>query len=177
MNQVVIDQIKIDHAFNPALMQGKSYLVVSHATRIPPHIGMLIDNCYHSLTVKGQDINIPFDRFLKNTNIRKIPTLFFELEKHEHFNDIYLKNRFIECIKEFPRVDVGVATCLSPIKLFLDDEYGLNLSEAKLLRNVLDALKEERLLASTTSLFIDGSSFDQISDLSLSLGRDKSQLQ
>src|ERR1043165_2533838 len=88
------------------------YIAVVHATRIPPHIGLIADGKYHSLSVKGQDINVPGDVFPRNTDLRKNPSVFIKIKAHSTFRDNYLGEHFITDVQQFRRVDVGVATCL-----------------------------------------------------------------
>jgi len=111
-------KIKIEKQFEETELLKGLYIAVIHATRIPPHIGMIVDKAYHSLSIKGQDINTPIAALIKNSSIRKIPTLFIKIKSHPTFSDIYLREHFITNVQQFDRVDVGIATCLSPIKLF-----------------------------------------------------------
>lgn len=136
------------------LLSG-TYLVVLHATRIPPHIGLIIDKNYHSLTIKGQDINTPVKALLKNIEQRKIPSLFVKIKSHPSFSQPYMKDHFILNIQQFPRVDTHLATCLSPIKLFFDEVYAVSTNHVNFLFDLLPQLHHENLLEFCTSMFID----------------------
>ncbi|MES2593330.1 MAG: hypothetical protein V4608_15715 [Bacteroidota bacterium] len=145
----------INKAFDETALLKGLYITVIHATRIPPHIGMIAGGSYHSLTVKGQDINTSVSALIKNTNQRKIPSLFIKIKPHSTFSDEYLKEHCITNIQQFPRVDVGIATCLSPIKLFFDEVYNLPVNNVNYLFELVPALYSAGLIESISSLFID----------------------
>jgi hypothetical protein len=136
------------------------YIVVMHATRIPPHIGLIIDKHYHSLTIKGQDINTPIRALIKNIEQRKIPSLFIKIKPHVTFSNAYMREHFILNVQQFPRVDKGVATCLSPIKLFFDEVYDVPMQEINFLFDLLPHLFEDDLIEFTSTLFVDEADYE-----------------
>ncbi len=115
------------------------YLVLLHANRIPPHIGLMMDNVYHALSIKGQEINVSGEALLKNISVRKIPSVFVEIKKHPVFSNSHLSESFMEQVKLFDKVSVSGNTCLSPVKLFFDEYYALDKAKINL---VFDLLKE-----------------------------------
>jgi hypothetical protein len=130
------------------------YIVVMHATRIPPHIGLIIDKHYHSLTIKGRDINTPIRALVKNIEQRKIPSLFIKIKPHGTFSSAYMREHFILNIQQFPRVDKDIATCLSPIKLFFDEVYDVRMKEIHFLFDLLPHLFADELIEFTATLFV-----------------------
>lgn len=141
--------------FNENELSNGIYIVAMHATRIPPHIGLIIDKQYHSLSIKGQDFNIPVKALIKNIEQRKISTLFIKIKSHTTFSISYLKDHFILNIQQFPRVDKDVATCLNPIKLFFNEVYNIDMDQVDFLFHLLPHLQEAELIEHTTTLFID----------------------
>ena len=148
-------QLKINKSFSEVDLQKGLFIVVVHATRIPPHIGMVVDKKYHSLSIKGQDINTPLEALVKNSSIRKIPTLFIKIKSHPTFSDIYLRDHFITNVQAFERVDVGVATCLSPIKLFFEEVYNISMKDVNYLYQLLPLLEAEGLIELVSSMNVD----------------------
>ena len=155
IHQEVKYKIKIDKSFDEEELSKGLFITVIHATRIPPHIGMIADKSYHSLSIKGQDINTPIKALIKNSNIRKIPSLFIKIKPHPTFSAIYLREHFITNVQQFDRVDVGVATCLSPIKLFFEEVYAVSMKNVNYLFELLPVLENEGLIESISSLNID----------------------
>ncbi|MGQ0829451.1 MAG: hypothetical protein ACT4ON_13765 [Bacteroidota bacterium] len=149
-------KLNINKQFSEEELLKGIYIAVLHATRIPPHIGLIIDKHYHSLTIKGQDINTSVNALIKNSQIRKIPSLFIKVKPHPTFSELYMKEHFITNVQQFQRVDSGVATCLSPIKLFFDEVYGVSMENINYLFELLPKLHSEELIEHTSSLFTDG---------------------
>ncbi len=155
IQEKVTYNIKINNSFDETNLSKGLYIAVIHATRIPPHIGMIIDKSYHSLSIKGQDINTPIAALIKNSTIRKIPSLFIKIKSHPTFSDIYLREHFITNVQQFERVDIGVATCLSPIKLFFEEVYGISMKEVNYLYELLPLLEAKGLIESVSALNLD----------------------
>jgi hypothetical protein len=152
---MIVTKLEINKAFNEADLLKGLYIVVIHATRIPPHIGIISNNFYHSLTIKGHEINVPVEVLIRNTTQRKIPSLFIKIKKHPIFSYDYLNEHFISNVKQFPIVDVGVATCLSPVKLFFEEAFTLPMNNVNYLYELLPIIETEGLIENISSLFVD----------------------
>jgi len=148
-------QLNINNQFNKEELLKGLHIAILHATRIPPHIGLIVDKHYHSLTIKGQDINTSVNALIKNSQIRKIPSLFIKIKPHSTFSELYLKEHFITNIQQFQRVDKNVATCLSPIKLFFDEVFDVSMKDINYLYELLPKLESEGLIEQTAALFVD----------------------
>lgn len=147
--------LSINKQFNEDDLLKGLYIAVVHATRIPPHIGLIMDGKYYSLSIKGQDINTTVTALIKNTKQRKIPSIFIKIRSHNTFSTTYLKEHFITNIQQFPKVDIGVATCLSPIRLFFDEVYNVSMNEINYLFELVPKLYSEDLIENTFALFVD----------------------
>jgi hypothetical protein len=145
--------------FNENELSNGVYIVVMHATRIPPHIGLIIDKHYHSLTIKGRDIDTPIRALVKNIEQRKIPSLFIKIKPHVTFSNAYMREHFILNVKQFSRVDKDVATCLSPIKLFFDEVYDVRMKEINFLFDLLPHLFADDLVEFTSALFVNEAAY------------------
>lgn len=132
-----------------------TWLVILHATRTPPHIGILIDGNYNSLTIKGHELNVNIDILLRTIQQKKIETLFIQLKKHPVFSSSYQKEICQLYIQKFPYVKDNVASCLNPIKLFLDEFYAIKEKNQELLFELIERIKENDFISHTWSLNID----------------------
>ncbi len=155
MNTLIHNPLRITQSFDEDKLLKGIYIAVIHATRIPPHIGLIIDGKYHSLTVKGQDINTSLTALVKSTLQRKIPSLFIKIKSHTTFSESYLKEHFITNIRQFPKVDIGIATCLSPIKLFFAEVYDVSIENINYLFELIPLLYAEQLIEYVSSVFIN----------------------
>ena len=141
--------IHINKDYKPDELKKGIYLVLLNANHLPPHIGLLIDSVYHSLTIKGQELNINGGVLLKNISLRKIATVFIKLKKHPVFSNQFLNETFIEQVKLFDRVNEVENTCMSPIRLFFDEFYALPKENIKLIFDLLRGLKENDFIDET----------------------------
>ncbi len=57
--------ISVKNELSPNDIKKGNWLVIMHAKRIPPHIGILINGKYNSLTIKGHEINVDPSVILK----------------------------------------------------------------------------------------------------------------
>jgi hypothetical protein len=146
------EEIYINGSFYANAIKKGIYLVLQHANRIPPHIGIMIDNEYHSLNVKGQELNVSGTALLKNIGLRKIPTVFIKIKKHPVFSNQHLNESFVEQVKQFDRVNSEGNTCLSPIKLFFDEFYAIKKENVHLIFDLLDGLKENDFIDETCGM-------------------------
>ncbi|MEO8761878.1 MAG: hypothetical protein ABI388_10450 [Bacteroidia bacterium] len=143
--------IHITKTYKPDEIKKGVYLVLLNANQIPPHIGLLIDNTYHSLTIKGQELNINGNVLLKNISLRKICTVFINLKKHPVFSNNFLNETFIEQVKLFDKVNDSTNTCMSPIRLFMEEFYAIPKENINLIFDLLSALNENDFIDSASA--------------------------
>ena len=134
--------IHITKEFKPDEVKKGVYLVLLHVNQVPPHLGLLIDNMYHSLTIKGQEININGSVLVKNIALRKISTVFIKLKKHPVFSTYFMNETFIEQVKLFDKVNEDTNTCMSPIRLFFEEFYAIPKEKVRLIFDLIHHLKE-----------------------------------
>lgn len=123
-------------------LKKNSWLVILHASRIPPHAGMLVNGNYSSLTIKGHELNVPIEVLVKTIQQKKIESVFVKLANHPVFSFDYQNETLHHFITRFKQVKVNEATCLSPVKLFLQEFYALPYHETELLFELTERLKQ-----------------------------------
>ncbi len=154
MQSILPYTITINEPFAEEKLLNGTYIVIVHASRIPPHIGIIADQAYHSLSIKGQELNVPVAAFIRNTTLRKIPCLFINIKSHPAYDAAQLKEHFISSIQQFPKVAAGSATCLSPVKLFFEEVYRVKMKDVHSIFELLPVLEAEGLIGETSALFI-----------------------
>ena len=132
-----------------------SWIVILHSSRIPPHIGILINGNYNSLTIKGHELDVDLRVLLKTIQQKKIETIFIKLKKHPVFSLDYQKEIYQLLIKQFTQVKPNEASCLSPVKLFLTEFYAVQLIEKELLYELVERLKQNDYIDKVLSLNIE----------------------
>lgn len=144
--------LAVSKEFNEKELSKNTWLVILHASRIPPHVGMVIDGNYNSLTIKGHELNIGLEVLLKTIQQKKIEALFVQLKKHPVFSSEYQKEICQHYIKQFTQVKQHEATCLSPVKLFLQEFYAICLNEKELLFELTERLKQNNYITEVIGL-------------------------
>lgn len=99
---------------------GKNHLVIWHADKIPPHIGISTEAGYFSLKVVGKDENLPLHHVFRIANQKKILVLFIELKDEFKFEDV--QNVFSSYDFALPNEN----TCLTPITELLKKTSTIN---------------------------------------------------
>ena len=149
-------RLTVTDSFKEESLLKNTWLVILHASRTPPHIGILIDGSYNSLTIKGHELDININVLLKTIQQKKIETLFIQLKKHPVFSADYQKEICQHYIKQYTQVKVNEASCLSPIKLFLQEFYAICENKQELLFELVERLKQNQYIELTSGLNIEG---------------------
>jgi hypothetical protein len=159
MQTLQVYSIKITKQFDEEELKKGTFISIIHASRIPPHIGMIFNGCYHSLTIKGQEINHSVEALIKNIKIRKIPALFIKIKPHPIFSIDYLNEYFISSVQQFSKVEINKATCLSPVKLFFEETFNITIDHINYIFELLPELETSGLIENVSSVFIDTDRF------------------
>ncbi|MES2513194.1 MAG: hypothetical protein V4580_03585 [Bacteroidota bacterium] len=147
--------LSISNSFDQELLYKNTWLVILHASRTPPHIGILIDGNYNSLTIKGHELNIQLTVLLKTIQQKKIETLFVQLKKHPVFSTDYQKEICQHYIQQFTQVKANEASCLNPVKLFLQEFYAICENKEELLFELMEHLKQNQYIEITLGLNLE----------------------
>ncbi|MBL7920106.1 MAG: hypothetical protein JNJ40_07305 [Bacteroidia bacterium] len=148
--------IKMDTVdLREAILQKDIWLVVLHANRVPPHIGLMINGNYNSLTIKGHEINVSSEALLKIISQKKIESIFIKLKKNPVFSYDHQLEMLQEMISKFENVRQYEATCLSPLKLFFEHFYAVTNIEEELYFDLMKRMNENEYFE-----FASASNFD-----------------
>lgn len=150
----------VEVLLDPSPLKNNTWLVILHASRIPPHIGILVNGNYNSLTIKGHELNIDIDVLLKTIQLKKIETLFIQLVKHPVFSSDFQLEISQDYIKQFVHVHHD-ASCLKPIKLFLQEFYAIQFKEEELLFEIIEHLKQNQYIEYTLGLNVEDKLINQ----------------
>lgn len=145
---IIQSEYKLDvkEGFEKNSLHKQNWLVVLHASRIPPHIGVLIDGNYNSLTIKGHELNVSVQALLKTIQQRKIEVLFVRLKSHPVFSFDYQNEVCQHFIKQYQQVKQNEATCLNPVKQYLQEFYALPVKNDELFYELMDRLTKNNYI-------------------------------
>ncbi|MBL4651524.1 MAG: hypothetical protein JKY53_01495 [Flavobacteriales bacterium] len=129
MSSYFIQQIKPLSAVDKGL-----YLVILHADVVPPHLGLIYEQKYFSLTVNGQTLGDDVVVLEKLILRKQIKTLFFKLTEKQN-----ILGKIKKVFEEKNRVE-GEITCLYPIKMLFSELYADTIASARFIYEVLPEL-------------------------------------
>jgi hypothetical protein len=147
--------ITVNEEITPSAIQRGLFLVIIEAKRIPPHIGVMINGNFSSLTIKGHELNVSSSVLLKNISLRKIPSLFIKILDHPVFSSAYLDELLQSCIIDHDRVEVNGPTCLFPIRQFFKEGYHVDTKETEYIFHLLPLLIRNGLVVSVYGSNLD----------------------
>lgn len=98
----------------------RSFILIQNTDQVPPHISLVVDGNYFSVSVSGVKTEVDFQSVLKNIQMKNIPCLILEITKikfsSEAISDIF---------NHYGRLDKPEKSCLFPIIDLLNRAYGL----------------------------------------------------
>jgi len=111
----MLDFIFDEIDFSPQITSFQGiHLWVIHAEKIPPHIGLSIDNYYFSLKANGRDDAIQVNSILQIISKKEIGTLLIKLKSNTTLNQMKAEFDKFESAQDLN------STCLVPIKRCLN---------------------------------------------------------
>lgn len=137
------DQIQTFEALK--VRPDRIYIIVFHAHKIPPHLGIIANGSFFSWKASGSDIGLSIDKVLYLIECKKITTLVFDLGSYPVKKSVY---------HYFSASSTGIKegmTCLSPINqcLYGKDIFGKigellkDLEETGRIKNIFGAYLPE----------------------------------
>lgn len=94
------------------------WIVLYHADRIPPHLMLISEGKYFSLSVKGNHLGEPVEPMLRYARSKKHKLVFYQVQLPSElaFTEEFLRSFF----KRYEAPEAGKVTCLYPIREFLE---------------------------------------------------------
>jgi hypothetical protein len=128
------------------------FICLLHVKRVPPHIGVIIDGKYHSLTIKGIEPNVSISALLRTIQQQKIESAFLKISPHPVFSNDHMNSMFLETLKKYPQIRSNEATCLSPLKDFFNEFYAINTSKNDMIFDLLKRMVANNFILQAYSL-------------------------
>lgn len=128
------------------------FICLLHVKRVPPHIGIIINGKYHSLTIKGIEPNISTIALLRTIQQQKIESVFLEINPHPVYSNDHMNSMFLEILKKYPHIRSNEVTCLSPLKDFFNEFYAINSSANDMIYDLLKRIAANNFILQAYSL-------------------------
>ncbi|TAL61140.1 MAG: hypothetical protein EPN85_05650 [Bacteroidetes bacterium] len=147
---------------NDTLLLNDVYLVLLYATRVPPHLIVSVSGKIFTLSVKGARVDGELSELLTLIRRKNIETVFIRLALPPLFTLEQLKEEIRACTLAYPRADIGIATCLTPIKDFCHSVYDTETKNVNLLFDLLPKLQERNAMKDCYQMNISSSNSFEI---------------
>ncbi len=137
------------------LLSNDIFLVVLYAARIPPHLAVSVNGKLFTLSVKGASVDGNLSSLLRLIHKQRIETVFIKLSVPALFTIDDLKEEIKKYTLAYPRVDIGLATCLAPIRDFCGSVYEPEMKHVNFVYELLPMLYEKNIITSCYQLNLD----------------------
>lgn len=141
------------------------WLALIAVDETPPHIALISDGKYYSLSARKVDNGIPLERFINTIERKHIPTLFIHIENNNivaSYEAISINTQLQSIYKELQPLKNTETTCLSPIKQFFATYYSPRFSSINYVFELLAIAEQLELLKECSSIFCDDSNSKRI---------------
>ena len=140
MSKYKFSQVQL---FKRAYLSEGVYLVLLNALKVPPHLLLVVSGKVFSISTLGPSLDEDMEKYMRLIEKNRMATVFVKLSLPQLFTQADLFSKVRAVTRSYPRVDVGLATCLSPIADFCTDVYAVNKSQIHLVFDLLDELKNK----------------------------------
>lgn len=142
-------------SFKKEYLKGGVFLVLLNALKVPPHLLLVVSGKVFSISTLGPSLDESVERYLNFIHKRRIPSVFVKLALPPVFTQEELLGKIRTITSSYPRVDIGVATCLNPIKDFCSDIYDVDKHQVNLVFDLLDGLKQQKAIEAYYQINMD----------------------
>jgi len=157
-------------------------LVAVHET--PPHIALISDGNYYSLSARKVDNGTQGERFVHTIERKHVPTIFICIENNniiaspDSYRDeaIYISATLQNMYKVIEPLKNTETTCLSPIKEFFADCYSPQFLHVNYVFELLAIAEQQGLLKECVSIFCDDSNSNLITLPKYTMGQIRNKI-
>ena len=125
------------------------WLVLAGVNDIPPHIALISEGKYYSVSARKVEVGVDMSTFLKAISRKNLPTLFFGIKST---NTMGLKEAF----QKYPTLGNGPHSCLWPVRDFFAEAFSQEYAKANLVFELLALAQKQQILLECKSLYIEG---------------------
>ncbi len=141
---VIPDIIPAEDVF----LEKGTYIVLLRSGVKPPHLSLLIEGEIFSLDIKGPKLAMPLAIQLRIIKSKKVECLFFKLDTAIFIHNNQLFKAAKTHTLAYSKVEMGIATCLSPIKNFCSAIFDIDIRNVNYIFDLLPILYHHHLVLS-----------------------------
>ena len=122
------------------------YLLILNARTVPPHLSLTVSGKVYGISTKGPTFDKDVNIYLNHIKKHNVESVFIKLKLPVVYTDDQMLSAVRQVVKAYPRVDIGAATCLSPIKDFMSSAYQTEVHDVHLIFDLLPKLQEQDII-------------------------------
>ncbi len=142
-------------------LQKGVYIFIYRASKIPPHIGLIVNGLLYDITSVGPNIGLAVTDFYTTAVKRKTEVVFVEL-KNSNFT--MLNELIAAMVEQHYKVTLDTS-CLVPVKEFIYEAYNLDVSNTNFIFELLPALYEKQLITGVFELNLSKKIVDHVFEM------------
>ena len=131
------------------------YLLILNARTVPPHLSLTVSGKVYGVNTKGPTFDKDVNVYLNYIKKYSIESVFVQLKLPLLYTDEEMLSSVREVVKAYPRVDIGAATCLTPIKEFMNSAYKTEVHDVHLLFDLLPKLQSQNIIEGYYQMNLD----------------------
>jgi hypothetical protein len=128
------------------------WVVLAGINEIPPHIALIQEGKYYSVTTNRVKVDEPVEKILKAISRKNLPTIFVRIKSN---NEPILSEELGEAFSVYPTLGNGEHSCLSPISDFFAKTYSAEFGNKHLVFDVLSLAQKKGMLVEGKALYTD----------------------
>lgn len=130
------------------------YLLILNARHVPPHLALTVSGKVYGISTKGPSFDKDVKVYLNHIKKYQTETVFVKLKLPSVYTDDQMLDKVRSIVKAYPRVDIGAATCLSPIKDFMSFNYQTEIHDVHLIFDLLPKLQAQNVIEGYFHMFL-----------------------
>lgn len=132
-------------------LERGTWIMLYHVNQVPPHLVLIHDGNYYSLSVKGTKIAEPLESLIRNIQTKQHQCLAFsiDLSSSEIQNKSSLLKKYFE---HFEEPEAGVITCLFPIRSALTELLNRYFERCEFVFELYKELKKYNLILNAVQI-------------------------
>jgi len=141
--------LEVTPLLSPEEVQTGLWLAMAGVDDIPPHIALINEGLYYSVSAKKVETGVPLTSFFKAISRRSVPTLLIK------FRNSTLRSPLSFFFEKYPLLGSGNHSCLWPVRDVFAELFSEKYSKATLVFELLAMAQADNLIVECKALFLE----------------------
>jgi hypothetical protein len=146
MSKVVLDQVQ---EMDQQRLKKGTYILLLNANKVPPHLGLISEGKYYSLTANESQIAVDGSSIWRMVQTKQIPALFIEV------NSFGSEEILADVFGQFERAIPGKVSCLQPLKSYFSSVHQISMNSVNYVFDLVEQLEAHDLLLGSYHQYLE----------------------